>query len=129
MGAGQPALAHPQKPRSLKEKWLLSRTVPFLPCATRARGARPRARHAPTAANQGREPADRAPNIEHHGRTVGQRASAPGCEKVSRGAVTAFSALDNVGDYEVGPGAVIRQTRWPCPVTAGARAVLVWGYN
>ena len=120
MGAGQPALAHPQKPRSLKEKWLLSRTVPFLPCATRARGARPRARYAPTAANQGREPADRAPNIEHHGRTVGQRASAPGCEKVGRGAMTAFSVPDDVNDYEVGPGAVIRQTREPYSVTAGA---------
>ena len=120
MGAGQPSLAHLKKPRNLKEKWLLPRTVPFLPCATRARGARPRARHAPTAANQGREPADRAPNIKHHGRTVGRRASAPGCETVGRGAMTAFSVLDNVDDYEVEPGAVIRQTREPYSVTAGA---------
>ena len=120
MGAGQPALAHPKKPQNLKEKRLPSRTVPFLPCATCARGARPRARHAPTAANQGREPADRAPNIEHHGRTVGQRASAPGCETVGRGAMTAFSVLDNVDDYEAGPGAVTRQTREPYSVTAGA---------
>ena len=41
-------------------------------------------------------------------------------EKVGRGAMTAFSVPDDVNDYEVGPGAVIRQTREPYSVTAGA---------
>ncbi|MCZ0858748.1 hypothetical protein OHJ16_11920 [Actinomyces israelii] len=34
--------------------------------------------------------------------------------------MTAFSVPDDVNDYEVGPGAVIRQTREPYSVTAGA---------
>ena len=34
--------------------------------------------------------------------------------------MTAFSVLVNADDYEVGPGAVIRQTREPYSVTAGA---------
>ena len=34
--------------------------------------------------------------------------------------MTAFSVLDNVDDYEAGPGAVTRQTRESYSVTAGA---------
>ena len=34
--------------------------------------------------------------------------------------MAAFSVRDNVDDYEVEPGAVIRQTREPYSVTAGA---------
>lgn len=45
---------------------------------------------------------------------------------VTREAVAGFSALNDVGDYDVGAGAVICQTREPYPVTATVKAVPVW---
>ena len=37
-----------------------------------------------------------------------------------------FSVLDDVGDYDVGAGAVICQTREAYPLTADVEAVPVW---
>jgi len=45
---------------------------------------------------------------------------------VTREAVAGFSVLNDVGDYDVGAGAVICQTREPYPVTATVKAVPVW---
>ena len=45
---------------------------------------------------------------------------------VTREAVAGFSVLADVGDYDVGAGAVICQTREPYPVTATVKAVPVW---
>ena len=45
---------------------------------------------------------------------------------VTREAVAGFSVLADVGDYGVGAGAVICQTREPYPVTATVKAVPVW---
>ena len=45
---------------------------------------------------------------------------------VIREAVAGFSVLADVGDYDVGAGAVICQTREPYPVTATVKAVPVW---
>ena len=45
---------------------------------------------------------------------------------VTREAVAGFSVLNGVGDYDVGAGAVICQTREPYPVTATVKAVPVW---
>ena len=45
---------------------------------------------------------------------------------VTREAAAGFSVLNDVGDYDVGAGAVICQTREPYPVTATVKAVPVW---
>ena len=45
---------------------------------------------------------------------------------VTREAAAGFSVLADVGDYDVGAGAVICQTREPYPVTATVKAVPVW---
>jgi putative GTP-binding protein len=45
---------------------------------------------------------------------------------VTREAVAGFSVLADVGDYDVGAGAIICQTREPYPVTATVKAVPVW---
>ena len=45
---------------------------------------------------------------------------------VTREAVAGFSVLNDVGDYDVGAGAVICQTWEPYPVTATVKAVPVW---
>lgn len=45
---------------------------------------------------------------------------------VTREAVAGFSVLADVGDYDVGAGAVICQTREPYPVTDTVKAVPVW---
>lgn len=45
---------------------------------------------------------------------------------VTREAVAGFSVLADIGDYDVGAGAVICQTREPYPVTATVKAVPVW---
>ena len=45
---------------------------------------------------------------------------------VIREAVAGFSVLADVGDYDVGAGAIICQTREPYPVTATVKAVPVW---
>ena len=45
---------------------------------------------------------------------------------VTREAAAGFSVLNDVGDYDVGAGAIICQTREPYPVTATVKAVPVW---
>ena len=45
---------------------------------------------------------------------------------VTREAVAGFSVLNDVGDYDVGAGAVICQAREPYPVTAAVEAIPVW---
>ncbi len=45
---------------------------------------------------------------------------------VTRETTAGFSVLADVGDYDVGAGAVICQTREPYPVTATVKAVPVW---
>ena len=45
---------------------------------------------------------------------------------VTREAAAGFSVLADVGDYDVGAGAIICQTREPYPVTATVKAVPVW---
>ena len=45
---------------------------------------------------------------------------------VIREAVAGFSVLADVGDYDVGAGAVICQTREPYPVTDTVKAIPVW---
>ena len=45
---------------------------------------------------------------------------------VTREAAAGFSVLNDVGDYDVGAGAIICQTREPYPVTATVNAVPVW---
>ena len=45
---------------------------------------------------------------------------------VTREAAAGFSVLADVGDYDVGVGAIICQTREPYPVTATVKAVPVW---
>ena len=45
---------------------------------------------------------------------------------VTREAVAGFSVLNDAGDYDVGAGAVICQTREPYPVTAAVEAIPVW---
>ena len=45
---------------------------------------------------------------------------------VTREAVAGFSVLNDIGDYDVGAGAVICQTREPYPVTDTVKAVPVW---
>ncbi len=45
---------------------------------------------------------------------------------VTREAAAGFSVLADVGDYDVGAGAIICQTRDPYPVTATVKAVPVW---
>ncbi len=45
---------------------------------------------------------------------------------VTREAVAGFSVLNDVGDYDVGAGAVICQTREPYPVTDTVKAIPVW---
>ena len=45
---------------------------------------------------------------------------------VTREAAAGFSVLADVGDYDVGAGAVICQTREPYPVTDTVKAVPVW---
>ena len=45
---------------------------------------------------------------------------------VTREAAAGFSVLNDVGDYDVGAGAIICQTREPYPLTAGVEAVPVW---
>ena len=45
---------------------------------------------------------------------------------VTREAVAGFSVLNDVGDYDVGAGAIICQAREPYPVTATVKAVPVW---
>ena len=46
--------------------------------------------------------------------------------RVTREAAAGFSVLNDVGDYDVGAGAVICQTREPYPVTATVKAIPVW---
>ena len=45
---------------------------------------------------------------------------------VTREAAAGFSVLNDVGDYDVGAGAIICQAREPYPVTATVKAVPVW---
>ena len=45
---------------------------------------------------------------------------------VTREAVAGFSVLNDIGDYDVGAGAVICQTREPYPVTDTVKAIPVW---
>ena len=45
---------------------------------------------------------------------------------VTREAAAGFPVLNDVGDYDVGAGAIICQTREPYPVTATVKAVPVW---
>ena len=45
---------------------------------------------------------------------------------VTREAAAGFSVLNDVGDYDVGAGAVICQTREPYPVTDTVKAIPVW---
>ena len=45
---------------------------------------------------------------------------------VTREATAGFSVLNDVGDYDVGAGAVICQTREPYPVTDTVKAIPVW---
>jgi len=45
---------------------------------------------------------------------------------VDRKVAGGFSVLDDVGDYDVGAGAVICQTREAYPLTADVEAVPVW---
>ena len=45
---------------------------------------------------------------------------------VDRAVAAGFSVLDDVGDYDVGAGAVICQTREAYPLTADVEAVPVW---
>ena len=45
---------------------------------------------------------------------------------VDRAVAAGFSVLDDVGDYDVGAGAVICQTREPYPVTDTVKAIPVW---
>ena len=45
---------------------------------------------------------------------------------VTREAAAGFSVLNDIGDYDVGAGAVICQTREPYPVTDTVKAIPVW---
>ena len=45
---------------------------------------------------------------------------------MTREAAAGFSVLNDVGDYDVGAGAIICQAREPYPVTATVKAVPVW---
>ena len=45
---------------------------------------------------------------------------------VTRETTAGFSVLNDIGDYDLGAGAVICQTREPCPVTDTVKAIPVW---